>query len=43
VVGSCEHDNDFSAPMKGRRFVDYLSDSQILTKLRGNCNVVVFP
>jgi hypothetical protein len=32
VVGSCEHGNEPSDSIKGREFLDYLSDCQFLKK-----------
>jgi hypothetical protein len=33
VVASCEHDNESSEPIKGREFLDLLSDYQLLKKV----------
>jgi hypothetical protein len=30
VMGSCEHGNEVSLSIKGKKFVEYLSDCQLL-------------
>jgi len=32
VGGSCEHSNEPSAPIKGRKFLGWASDSKLLKK-----------
>jgi hypothetical protein len=38
VVGSCEYGNESSGSIKGREFLDQLSDYQILTKDYAPCH-----
>jgi hypothetical protein len=35
VVGCYEHDNEASGSIKGREFLEYLSDYQLLSELSG--------